>query len=567
MPETIAAPPAAPAPSAVSAPAPAASSPATPATPATPSTPAAAPAPPASTPAGGTPGAPATPAAPVKYEYNPETALAPPKQADYPDNVEGQERFVVDNGKWSLLHPEEADKLNRPQEAAPAAEAPKVEPEKPAEAAKPAESAAAAATPAVIEEWTGKSPELKAAFEKSPELQAAIMGMARDNEAAKPVLAITPTVEEATFNRDYANQLVGLESNWMLAGEDPEMVGPAWDRTLEMFKERDATGAEVKGADGKPKLAPDFKPFVRKAASTALDDFIASDQAIIDTLKARVAANPNDDDAATQLEQAQYNLAADNYILERLKANDSGLQLPPLPAGATPEQIAFQKKLEDQLKEANAKTGQTTTAERKAATVKLNREAQNHYESKITGYIETQVAAMKERGEYLPDFVLTDKWINPQTGKTTGLTDFGVKVYQKVNNLITSNPTHQRELARFEAMGAKGQDARKAALDKLVARYIPDVFNAEVKRIQDGIRGVPTAKSSAAVTPEGAKPGTPRVEPISGGTPVASGMSDDQMMTWARAEAQKEPGFAGMNAAQREVVVMTKYSEKKYYGV
>jgi hypothetical protein len=116
-------------------------------------------------------------------------------------------------------------------------------------------------------------------------------------------------------------------------------------------------------------------------------------------------------------------------------------------------------------------------------------------------------------------------------------------------------------------MGAKGQDARKALLDKLVAQYIPTIFNAEVERIQNGIRGVPAPKSVAVVTPDGAKPGTPRVEPQSQGTPVASGMSDDQMMTWARDEAKKEPGFAGMNAAQREEIVMTKYSQKKYYGV
>ena len=60
--------------------------------------------------------------------------------------------------------------------------------EKPAEPAKPAGEPVAAATPAVIEEWTGKSLELKAAFEKDPELKGRIMEMARQNEAAAPIL-------------------------------------------------------------------------------------------------------------------------------------------------------------------------------------------------------------------------------------------------------------------------------------------------------------------------------------------------------------------------------------------
>lgn len=438
--------------------------------------------------------------------------------------------------------------------------------EKPVEPAKPADAPVVAATPAVIDEWTGKSPELKAAFDKSPELRDAVMGMARENEAAKPVLEIVSTKEEAQFAVDQASRLGSLQANWMLSGIDPEMVEPAWEQTVEMFKERDANGAEVKGPDGKPKLGSDFKPFVRKAASTAMGDLAASATAQVAAIQARLAGNYPTEEArqadTDALENANYEKAAFDFVLHRLQSpEEAGTKLPALPPNATPEQIAFQKQLEERSKAEDARTGKNTAAERKTAQKAIGAEVQKAYEAGINSYIETNVAAMKERGEYLPDFVLEDKWINPQTGQPTKVSTFGARIYLALNSKINNNPLHAAKLMSLEAMGAAGKDARMAEMKRLQSLYLPKMFNAEVTRIQDGIRN--NGKKPAA-----AVPGQPvaRVEPQSVGTVVPSAMDSAQTRTWAEGEAKKDPNYGAMSTAERETLTISLAMKKKFGG-
>lgn len=565
-----------PAPSAPAAAAP--SAPAPSAAPATPAAPVATPAAPATpSPAAPAAAAPAAPAPPAKYD--PKTASAPPKSEDYPNTQEGLVEFARANSEWSMAHEAEAAKIREAKiaaedgiEAAPAT-APEAattdavkaaEGEKPAEPAKPAGEPVAAATPAVIEEWTGKSPELKAAFEKDPELKGRIMEMARQNEAAAPILEIVSTKEEAQFAVENANRLVTLQANYMLGAEDPEMLDTAWDQTVEMFKERDANGAEVKGPDGKPQLGADFKPFIRKAATTAMEEYTTGATAAIATLTAKLAGNYATDEARKTdeeaLENAQYEKAAFDFVLGRIQATEGGpTALPALPPNATDEQKAFQKKLEDQARELDAKTGKNQTADRRAAGKALDREIQNYYEQGLSSYIETTVAAMKERGEYLPDFVINDKWVNPQTGKVTGLTSFAVKLYQSLNQKIMSNPLHAAKLRSLQAQGAAGKDARKAEIDRLRNLYLPKLFNAEVARIQDGIRA--TSKKPAAAAP--ATPGVARVEPQSVGTVVPEPVNARQ---WAEGEARKDPNWAAMSRTDQEALIMTLAARKKFGG-
>lgn len=571
MPEApVAAPvPSAPA-AAPSAPAPAAPAPAAPSAPAPPAAPA--------------PVAPSAPAAaPVAPEkFNPETAAAPPKKSDYPDNQAGLDKFIEDSGSWSLLHPEEANKLRSQrfaeEDGDTTAEAPaesiaeavaKVEDTKPEGEKPPAAEAVAAATPAVVDEWVGKSPELKAAFDKSPELRSAIMEMARVNEAAKPVLDIVSTPEEAQFAVEHANRLVSLQTNWMLSSEDPEMIGPAWDQTVEMFKERDQNGKEIL-ENGKPKLGADFQPFVRKAAASAMTDFSDGAKGQIAALEAKLqgvypneAAREADEDA---LENAKYELAAFDFVMNRLNTPGETSTLPALPANATEEQKAFQKQLEEKQRKLDEQQGKTTASGRKAAREATNKDVQRSLEVGLNDYIETRVNEMKERGEYLPEFVLQDKWINPRTGATTNVSAFGAKLYLALDAKVKSNPIHMAKLASLEALGAAGKDARIAEVKRLRELYLPKLFDAEVKRIQDGIRGAAKKPAAGVVDPTGNNAGKPRVEPQSAGTVVPQSMNDAQLRTWAEGEAAKTPGFSGMSRAQQEETILSLQYAKKYGG-
>jgi hypothetical protein len=548
---------------AASTPAPATTAPAAPVTPATPSAPAVVP-----------PAASAPPATPAPYD--PKTSTTPPSSADYAQDPEGIAKFVADNTKWSLEHPEEAARLR--QQKLAAEDAGTIAEEKPTgtvaegvakadgEEKKPDAAAPVveAPTPAAIEEWTTKSPELKAAFEKSPELKAAVMEMARENEKAKPVLDIVSTPEEATFAVEHANRLVSLQTNWILSAEDPDMVDPAFQQLQEMFVERDAQGAPIKGPDGKPQMAADYAVFERRVGKSMIENLTAQSVGQIEAIKARLAGNYASDElraADTEaLEQAEYAKAAFDFVLARTNEKESGSGVPALPPNATPEQIAYNKKLEEREQAANAKEGKQSTESRKTARQQLNREIQNFYEAGVNTFINTKVAEMKARGEYLPDFVLNDKWINPGTGKTTNLSAFGVKIYLALNDKINKNPIHAAKLSSLEALGASGKDARQAEISRLQNLYLPKIFGAEVKRIQDGIRA-----SSRQDTPNPAA-GVGRVEPQSAATVVPSGMNGNQLRKWAEGEAKKDPGFENMSQADRETLIIKLKSRKQFGG-
>jgi hypothetical protein len=215
---------------------------------------------------------------------------------------------------------------------------------------------------------------------------------------------------------------------------------------------------------------------------------------------------------------------------------------------------------EERERTAAQKEGKTTVDSRKAASTALRAEVQKEYETGLNTFIETQVAAMKERGEYLPDFVLNDKWINPQTGKTTNLSSFAVKIYQTLNDKINNNPLHAAKPASLEVLGAGGKDARLAEIKRLQGLYLPGIFNAEIKRIQDGIRAASGQKPAAGAPP------IARVEPNSGGIVQPQAMGEQQMLTWAREEAKKNPDYASSNEKDREEIVMQLYSRKRYGG-
>ena len=430
---------------------------------------------------------------------------------------------------------------------------------------KPAEAApAAAATPAAIDSWTAKAPELKAVFEKYPDLQAEIMETARGLEAAKPVLDIVSTKEEAEFAVDHANRLVTLQANWMLGAEDPDMITAAWDQTVDMFKERDAAGAEVM-ENGKPKLGADFVPFVTKAANTAISELLIPGLAAqIATLTEKLnGVYPNEEAKAADTEaltEAKYSKAALDYTLSLLnKQTEASPALPKLPPNATPEQIAYQEKLATERAELDLKQGKQTTASRKAATARINADVQSHYEAGINATIETQINQMKERGEYLPDFVLTDKYINPQTQQPTKVSDFGARAYLALNAKIFSNPVHSAKLKSLEAMGAAGVEARKAEVTRLTNKYLPGIIQARVKEIQDGIR-------SSSGKPPAVNGQVARVEPLSAGTTTPSALDAAQVRQWAVTEAQKDPSWEGMSETQREQLVISLGAKKRFGG-
>lgn len=575
MPDMPAAPaaPASPAPAAPSAPAPApVSAPAASGAPTAP----AAPAIPAAPDAGAAPAVPAAPAAPAKYD--PQTAAAPPTSGDYPDNAQGISDFVRDNSQWMQAHPEEAERVRaarraedggepagetRP-EAAMADVVAAAEGEQPDAPPKPAEGApAAAATPALIDAWKTESPEIAAAFAKYPEKYEQIMETARGYEAAKPVLDIVSTPEEANFAVEHAQKLVTIQGTWMAAADDPEMVEPAWNQMVDMFTTRDAQGAVVNGPDGKPVLAPDFKPFVSKAAAVALDQVSTGIQSTLTALEARLTGHYATEEARAAdtlaLDNAKYEKAALDFVLGKLAAGDQGSTLPALPANATPEQIEFQKSLETQQRALDEKAGKQTAETRKAARAQLGRAVDQAWSTVITNHIDNHIKEMQARGEHLPDYVQTDKYIN-QNGQTTKVTDLGARMWIALNEKLRAQPLLQAKLASLEALGAAGKDARIKELTAFTVSKLPPLLNGRISEIQKGILALSTQKQ---VNPAA---GVARVEPQSGGIAQPQTMDGAQVRTWAEGEAAKDPGWANMTATTREALIIRLAARKRYGG-
>ena len=160
-------------------------------------------------------------------------------------------QFIAENTAWSLAHPEEAAKIREQKIAAEenglpngeqttaegstadAVKAAEGGDQPKAEDAKPAEGApVAGATPAKLDEWAAKAPELKAAFEKYPELHAEIMETARFAETMKEVSDIVSTKEEAQLlvERFWAGALRraviegDIETGSVMAGQSVGMV-------------------------------------------------------------------------------------------------------------------------------------------------------------------------------------------------------------------------------------------------------------------------------------------------------------------------------------------------------
>jgi len=491
-------------------------------------------------------------------------------------------------GAWVISHPEEAARLRAerlgdtlaPAEPDAITEAAKkVEGEQPTEAPKP--EAATAPTPAKIEEWTTKSAKLKEAFAENPELQGEIMQLARENEAAKPVLDIVSTKEEAEFAVDHANRLVSLQANWMLAAEDPEMAGTAWAQVEDMFKSRDDKGQEIKGADGKVQFDPDYKVFVGKAANVAIQEQTLGVNAKIATLKARLAGNyPSDEAKAADteaLEQAEYAKAALDFATEIINGTGAETALPVLPADATDAQKAFQKKLEAERADLDAKSGKQTIEARKAARVALDNKVGRAWSKEVSDKLEAHINGMKDRNEYIPEFVLNDKWVNPQTGKPSGLTSFGVYCWQQLQGaifgwvdpatkqVVGGDPIARAKLAQWQAMGAAGEQARQAELTRLTNKYLPKILQTRIKEIQQGIRDM-GKKPAAAAAGNGSQP-VARVEPSTAATVMPQNMPDGDLNKWAQAEAMKRPEWAGSNTQEREALIGEIYAKKKFFGV
>ena len=527
------------------APAPAPAPPAAPAQPATP----AQPAPPAQpeAPAQPAPAAEAPAAAPgaSAWKGKPE-----PKGTDYPQTEDGMAQSIRDHDNWvqenpeayAAAHPGLAKPEEKPAEAAAEAEKPE-EGEKPAEGAKPAE--AAGPLPLELEKAITSDPALKAALDANPAARDLVMGMGRELEAAKPVLELVPTVEDARFMATNANTMLDLRHNALLGVENPDARTGFLEGLRLQFIETDEKGKPVMDAAGKPVLGKDYDSCLRTPMATEkLGDIQSTLDTAIQGLEQKLKGYyPGEAEKAAdqkRLDDLKDDREAIDWTQELLKmmSGEGETALPPLPEDATPAQRATQERLEKMqadLREQQAAAGKG----KQLADVKAFENTMRiSWNSEVGKAIDTYLAAAKARGEVISDYHIQQKYINPETKQQEDVGAFAVTVLFDFDKTVMGITKERNEIQRLERLGPAGKQLREANAARLRQTYLEPIIRKHAKAIQDGIRQSQDAEAQR----RGEISKVARTEPQATATPGAQpNLTEAQLQEKALAMVQADP--------------------------
>jgi hypothetical protein len=259
-----------------------------------------------------------------------------------------------------------------------------------------------------------------------------------------------------------------------------------------------------------------------------------------------------------KLEDAEYELAAFDFVSKKLSADPDELKLPELPADATPAQRELQERLAKQVEEQNQQKKAGSKAQRIAERKVFEGNMNAEFGKGVGAYLRNEIAARKERGEYIPDLLLNRKWINPVTRQETEAADFAIRVMNEFNMKIDSIPSVKDELQRLQAMGSAGKAARLARWEQLRAQYLPDIVNDYLTSVQDEIRQMAgkSAEREARVAT------VARVEPTTAQTPATPvALSGDALETRAQELLANDPEYRAAGRSERWELLMNKKEE------
>lgn len=549
------------------------SAPAAPA-PSVPAAPPAAPAPPPAAPPAAPDAAPAPAAAPdaapkpadaAPAAYDPKTAAAPPANTDFPNTPDGQVEFLKQYKEWEKAHPEGV----KPADAAPAAEAAKT-PEEQALAdaqpapAKPADAPEPAATPQALAEMMEADPAFKAALEASPKAKGQIFSMARELAASKPITEIVPTVEDAKFMQEYSGHMVGLKTASMRMIDSPDSAPQFLELFDSQFQRVDGEGKPILDAAGKPTYDPD-----RAAVRSAIfnDEFQRVSSPIageIEALNTKLAGAYPSEFARQQDQQKLDNLEYAKVALEVVPQIIDGTffegAAPEPPADATEEQkqwFAEQKaNLDRQKQELDDKKKGASKEERASQTQQFQTAVREDMGTAAGTIIHNAMKSIVDTGVYIPEFYLQEKYVDPGTGKETGTSAIGARLFlQFENELMKPGSRALMEQTQHELLPQNDQtkEIRKTWYARKAAELIPALVQKEVDRIQSLVK-LDQDKQDARLK-ERNKVAQP--EPSTGGSSLPAGASREQVLSAAEEAAKKDPGWAASSPTEKQARILT----------
>ena len=538
---------------------PAAAAPAAPPTPSTPQAPGGTTPVPA---AGGQPPAAAAPAAPQA-----------PKNTDFPNTPDGQVQFLSELKKWEKEHPKPAGEgasaaasgVTADDKAA-AAQLGAQPGEKPAAEAAP-EAPAAPVTPQALAELMEKAPALKAALEGSPEAREALFGMARRTAELEPIAKIFPTVGDAEFAQQHAQELVGLKTLSMRALDRPETVPELLGAFDSQFAIVDGEGKPVLDAQGRPTYAGDRKVFQDALVARDLSGYKETITPQLEQLKAKLANGVYPHEAARALDQKK--LESLEYaqlalqVVDQIRSGEWFQEsAPEIPADASAEFRAWAEqeraRLDAQQQELDGKKKSATEQERQQQRAAYQNAVRGDMGMTVGTMIGQKLREIMDAGVYIPEFYLQEKY-RDASGRETNTAAIAARLFHQFENeLMKPGSRTLMEITQHELLPENDQtrSIRKDWYARRAAEIVPRLVQAEVDRIQGLVRiDQEKQRGRQAERSQAAQP-----EPHSGGSATPQGASEQQLRTQAEEMAKKDPQFASATPSEKQARIVTQYN-------
>lgn len=492
-------------------------------------------------------------------------------------------KFLSDLKKWESENKKPGDPAApapangvKPEDRAAASqlgaqpgEQPAVDPAQPG-----AEPAAPPVTPQQLADMMKSVPEFGALLEQHPEIKGPLFAMGRELAAAKPVMEIFPTVGDAQFAQEHAQQLVGLKTLSMRAVDRPESVPELLGAFDSQFAVVDKEGKPVLDAGGKPTYAADRKVFQEALVGRELKGHADSFTPQIEQLKAKLASGVYPHEAAKAMDQKR---------LETLEYANLALQVtgqildgswfqeapPEIPADATPE---F-KTWAEQERERLANERKAIDDQKRGASAEQRQQQRTAFQSSVRGDMGTvagtligqKLKEVIDSGVYIPEFEMQRKYVDPKTGQPTKTSDIGARLFMQFENeLMKPGSRTLMEITQHELLPENDQTraTRREYYQRKAADIIPRLIDAEVERIQGLVKLDKDKQAERAK----ARAGAAEAEPNSGGGGLPQQASEQQLRAQAEEAARKDPNYAASTPAERQARIVTAYNRLRGGG-
>ncbi len=498
---------------------------------------------------------------------------AAPKNTDFPNTAEGQVQFLSALKQWEKENPKPAG------EAAPAASSGVTaddkaaaaqlgaQPgEKPAGEAAPA-APAAAVTPQALADLMEKTPALKAALEGSPEARDAVFGMARRAAELEPIAQIFPTVGDAEFAQQHAQELVGLKTLSMRAIHQPETVPELLGAFDSQFAVVDNDGKPVLDSNGQPTYAEDRKVFQDALVARDLSGYKETIVPQIEQLKAKLANSVYPNEAARALDEKKLQNLDDAHValrvVDQIRSGEWFQEAPPeIPADAPAEFRTWAEQQRAQLEaaqhELEGKKKGANEQERKQQRAAFQNAVRTDMGTAVGTIIAQKMNEIMDSGVYIPEMYIQDK-LRDANGNETNIPAIAARLFQQFENkLMQAGSRTLMEITQHELLPENEQTRaiRKEWYARRAAEIVPDLVKAEVDRIQ-GLIKLDLAKQNNQQKDRNA---VAQPEPHSAGSGLPQGASDAQLRTQAEEMAKKDPNFTNATPAEKQARIVTQYN-------